>query len=313
MGITEKKVKRKNKNYTGGCVLEKHFCLSQRKTTVTREMLAGLTTFLTMSYIIFLQPKVLSTDFSGNPTGMDFGAILLATCLVSALTTIFMGLYTNYPIALAPGMGQNFFFVSVIMALTTLGISQAWQVALGIVFIAGVLFLLLSLFGVREEIVKAISPSMRNGIVVGIGLFITFIGLQQGKLIVAKEGTMVGLNTHFISADIAVFFFGLIVTSVLKARAIRGSILWGILAAAVLALFLGKIQFNGVFGFPQIQQHVIFKMDIKTALSLTCFPFIIVFLFMDMFDTVGTMIGVTEAAGLMKNNQLPKANRVLIV
>jgi len=155
-------------------MLERIFQLSINKTNVRQEMLAGLTTFLTMAYIIFVQPAVLSQDFAGHPTGLDFGAVLLATCVVSAVTSMCMGLFSNYPIALAPGMGENFFFVSVIMALTAMGIDRAWTVALGIVFISGVIFLILSICRVREVIINAISPSMRNGIAVGIGLFITF-------------------------------------------------------------------------------------------------------------------------------------------
>lgn len=287
--------------------------MSENGTNVRREMLAGLTTFLTMAYIIFVQPAVLVKDFSGEPTGLDFGAVLLATCLASALTTIGMGLYANYPIALAPGMGENFFFVSVIMALTSLGIPDAWRAALGIVFVSGVLFLILSVLRVRQVIIDALSPSMRCGIAVGIGFFITFIGLQHGTVVIAKPGTMVGLNTHFLSADIAVFLTGLMVTGVLLIKRVRGAILWGILTAGLLALMLGEIHFKGVFGFPQIVQPAAFQMDIRTALHLVCWPFIIVFLFMDMFDTVGTLIGVAETAGLMKNNTLPNAGRVLVV
>jgi AGZA family xanthine/uracil permease-like MFS transporter len=150
-------------------MLDRIFKLSINNTNIRREMLAGLTTFLTMAYIIFVQPAMLSKDFAGQPTGLDFGAVILATCLASALTSIFMGLYANYPIALAPGMGENFFFVSVIMALTSLGIPDAWRVALGIVFISGVLFFVLSILRVRQAIIDAVSPSMRNGIAVGIG------------------------------------------------------------------------------------------------------------------------------------------------
>ena len=294
-------------------LLEKVFRLRQEKTSVRQEVLAGLTTFLTMSYIIFLQPAVLSRDFSGNPTGMDFGAVLLATCLISACTSIFMGIYANYPIALAPGMGENFFFVSVIMALTAMGVADAWQTALGIVFVAGVIFFILSVLRVREAIINAISPSMRNGIAVGIGLFITFIGLQHGRLIIDKPGTLVGLNSQLAAPDILVFFFGLIVTSVLRVRKVHGAILWGILAGALLALSLGKIQYQGVFGLPDVKQSIIFKMNIAQALRVSCLPFIVVFLFMDMFDTVGTLVGVAEAAGFMDGNRLPRADRALIV
>ncbi len=294
-------------------MLEKFFGLQQRGTTVRQEILAGTTTFLTMAYIIFVQPALLSKDFSGAPTGLDFGALLLATCLISALTTIFMGIYANYPIALAPGMGENFFFISVIMSLTALGFTEAWKVALGIVFISGVLFFLLTIFQIREILIRAISPSMRNGIAVGIGLFITFLGFQHGNVVVAKEGTMVGLNTHMATPQVAVFFFGLILASVLTVRRIRGAILIGILATALFALFLGEIRFEGIFGLPQINKTAFFQMDIQRALSLSCIPFILIFLFMDMFDTIGTLIGVAETGGFMKGNTLPRANRVLMV
>ena len=292
--------------------MEKFFSLKEQGTNVKTEILAGLTTFLTMAYIIFLQPAVLSTDFAGNPTGLDFGAVLLATCLASAIASILMGLIAKYPIALAPGMGENFFFVSVIMSLSALGFANSWQVALGIIFISGVIFLILSIFRVREAIIDAVSPSIRNGIAVGIGLFIAFIGLKNGGLIIDKPGTLVGLNANVLSADVAVFVFGLIVASVLQCRRVRGSILWGILAAAILALILGKVEFGGIFGFPEIKNHIAFKMDIKSALTLSCIPFIVVFVFMDMFDTVGTLVGVAEQAGFIKDNKLPRANKALL-
>jgi len=294
-------------------MLERIFKLSEHRTHVRQECLAGLTTFLTMAYIIFVQPVILSKDFMGQPTGLDFGGILLATCLMSAFATIAMGLYANYPIALAPGMGENFFFVSVIMTLTALGHTDAWQIALGITFIAGVLFFILSLFSIREMIINALSPSLRNGIAVGIGLFITFIGFQHAQLITAKPGTMIGLNAHFASPATAVFALGLIVTSVLQVRRARGAILWGIFAATILALCLGQIHYNGFFGFPQIKESMILKMNLSAALSLVCLPFIFVFLFMDVFDTIGTLMGVAETAGFIKDNKIPRVKRVLLV
>ena len=292
--------------------MENFFNLKEEGTNVKTEVMAGLTTFLTMAYIIFLQPAVLSTDFAGNPTGLDFGAVLLATCIASALASILMGLIAKYPIALAPGMGENFFFVSVIMSLSALGIRNSWQVALGIIFISGVIFLILSILRVREAIIDAVSPSIRNGIAVGIGLFIAFIGLKNGGLIISKPGTFVGLNPNILSADIAVFVFGLLVASVLHCRRVRGSILWGILAAAVLALILGKVTLCSPFGLPDIKHHIAFKMDIMGALTVTCIPFIVVFVFMDMFDTVGTLVGVAEQAGFIKDNKLPRANKALL-
>ncbi len=294
-------------------ILERVFKLKENGTRVRTEVLAGVTTFLTMAYIIFVQPTVLATDFSGHPTGLDFGAVLLATCLVSSASTIFMGLYANYPIALAPGMGENFFFVSVIMALTALGFADAWQTALGIVFVAGVLFFILNLLRVRQALIDAVSPSLRSGIAVGIGLFITLIGFQHSHLIVAKPGTMLGLNTHIMAPDIGVFFVGLTVSAVLLARGARGSILTGILAAAVAAFLLGEIHFQGLLGFPEIVQPAAFRMNIVQALRWSALPFIVVFLFMDLFDTVGTLIGVAETAGFMRDNKLPRAGRVLMV
>ncbi len=297
--------------------LEKTFRLSENNTTVRIEILAGVTTFLTMAYIIFVQPAVLSKDFAGQPTGLDTGAILLATCLAAAIATVFMGLYARYPIALAPGMGENFFFISTIMAMSAMGFANPWQTALGIVFYSGILFLILSVTRVREMLLNAISPSMRNGIAVGIGIFIAFIGLKNGGIVVAKPGTLVGLNTNFLDhsvlADITVFLAGLLVAGGLYARNVRGSILWGILASAVTAMMFGKLQISSVFGLPDLDKSAIFKMDLVGALTLKALPFIFVFLFMDMFDTIGTLIGVAEQAGFVKDNKLPRANKVLLV
>jgi len=293
-------------------VLERYFRLSSRGTSVRTEVLAGVTTFLTMAYIIFVQPAVLSTDLVGKPTGLDFGAVLVATCLGSAFASILMGLAADYPIALAPGMGENFFFVTVVMGLAALGVPDPWQTALGMVFISGVVFLLLTVLRVREAVIDAISPSMRNGIAVGIGLFISFIGLRNGAVIVPKPGTLLGLNTHLASADVAVFALGLLVSAVLLVRRARGALLWGILAAAGLALALGKIQFAGLFGLPDVGRRAWLTMDLERALQPALVPFIIVFLFMGLFDTVGTLVGVAEQAGLLEHDRLPRANRALL-
>ena len=219
-------------------MLERYFRLSARGTDVRTEVMAGLTTFLTMAYIIFVQPAVLSTDLAGQPTGLDLGAVLVATCIGSALASILMGLVADYPIALAPGMGENFFFVTVVMALAKLGVPNAWQTALGMVFLSGVAFILLTVLRVREAVIDAISPGMRNGIAVGIGLFIASIGLQHAGLIVGKPGTLVGLASSLWSADVAVFAVGLVTAAVLLVRGVRGALLWGILVSAVAALAL---------------------------------------------------------------------------
>jgi AGZA family xanthine/uracil permease-like MFS transporter len=277
------------------------------------EVMAGLTTFLTMSYIIFVQPAVLSTDLAGHPTGMDLGAVLLATCLGSALASILMGLVADFPIALAPGMGENFFFVTVVMALARLAVPDPWQTTLGMVFLSGVAFIVLTWLRVREAVIDAISPSMRNAIAAGIGLFIASIGLQHAGLIVGKPGTLVGLTNHLASADIAVFAAGLVAAGVLLARKVRGALLWGMLASAVLALALGKIQYSGIVGLPELHGRAAFQLDIRRALDPALLPFVIVFLFMGLFDTVGTLVGVAEQAGVLENGKLPRASRALLV
>lgn len=331
-------------------MLNLFFRFDENNTTVRTEILAGITTFLTMAYIIFVQPAILSGAMFGFSTGMDFGAVMVATCVSAAVATAIMALYARYPIAQAPGMGENFFFLfSVLPAAATLqvvqdGTTQAWQVALGVVFISGVLFLALSLTPIREMLVDAISSSMKNGIAVGIGLFIAFIGLQNSGLILKDPGTAVKLNTHLASPDILVFFTGLIATAALHARRVRGSIIWGIgiaaLTAVVLRLALPALapqlwhsepmqqtRMATLFSLPSRSDPVwqwfvarppsvrptLMQMNIKVALlSWQMIPFIIIFLFMDVFDTIGTLIGVSEQAGFIKDNKLPRARQAML-
>jgi AGZA family xanthine/uracil permease-like MFS transporter len=332
-------------------MLDRFFGLTKRGTNVRTELLAGLTTFLTMAYIIVVQPAVLSGKIFGAPTGLDFGAVTTATCLAAALATIIMALYANYPIGQAPGMGENFFFVtSVIPAAAVMistqvdegtlqpGQTTAWQVALGVVFISGVLFLLLALLGVREMLLNAVSRSMRNGIAIGIGLFIAFIGLENASLILPGKIMPLKLNSHFASLDIVVFFFGILFTAGLYARKVRGSIVWGILAATVVSLafkcglpylpdvisqadvvvnskLMGE---NGlqvasqVVAMPPSMAPTFFQMDLARAFSWTMLPFILIFLFMDLFDTLGTLIGVSEQAGLIEDDKLPRAKQAIM-
>lgn len=318
-------------------MLERIFQLRQNGTTARTEVVAGVTTFLTMSYIIFVQPAVLSGVMFGQPTGMDFGAITTATCLAAALASAIMGLYARYPIAQAPGMGENFFFVfSAIPAAAAAGSAVPWATALGAVFISGIAFLVLSLVGVREAVMNSISPSMKHAIAAGIGLFIAFIGLQNAGLILKDPGTAVKLNPHFASPDLAVFFVGLMVAGGLYARRVRGSILWGILAAGALAValklalpLLGEsfpnapvIAESALMQRFEIADHVLapppsleptlFKMDLAGALSVAMAPFIAIFLFMVFFDTVGTLVGVAQQAGLMRDGRLPRARQAFV-
>lgn len=313
-------------------MFEKFFRLSENQTTVRTEILAGVTTFLTMAYIIFVQPAVLSGKMFGMDTGMDFGAVTTATCLAAALATALMALLARYPIAQAPGMGENFFFVfSAIPAATAAGFANGWQVALGVVFISGVLFLILSVVGLREMIFNAISPSMKNAIAAGIGLFIAFIGLQEAGVILKDPGSAVKLNAHFLSPDLIVFFLALLFTAALHARKVRGSILWGIIAATSLSILLKLSlptnssatvansmlakQFqlaHGVLAAPPSLAPTFLKMDLARALSPKMLPFIFVFLFMLTFDAIGTLIGVCEQAGLMRDNKLPRAKQAMV-
>jgi AGZA family xanthine/uracil permease-like MFS transporter len=313
-------------------MLERWFRLSENQTTVRTEILAGVTTFLTMAYIIVVQPAVLSGAMFGLKTGMDFGAVATATCLAAALATGLMALLARYPIAQAPGMGENFFFVfSAIPAATAAGYANGWQVALGCVFVSGVAFLILSLVGLREMIFNAVSPSLKSAIAAGIGLFIAFIGLQNAGVIVKDPGTAVKLNAHFASPDLIVFFVGLFTTAALRARQVRGSLLWGLLAATGLAIALklalppdaspwvaeSKLasQFHlapSLVASPPSLAPTFLQMDVARALSPRMLPFVFVFLFMLTFDAIGTLIGVCEQAGFMRDNRLPRARQAMV-
>jgi len=278
--------------------------------------MAGVTTFITMAYIIAVQPAVLCTDFSGNPTGLDHGAVVLATCLSAAFATLMMGLYANYPIALAPGMGENFFFVSTIIALKGMGIINAWQTAMGIVFSSGIIFVFISLLQLRETLFNAITPSLRNGMAAGIGLFIAFIGLQRGGIINSSPPTSVGLNCPIFKSDnvvdVIVFLIGLAVAGGLQARQIKGSILIGIVVSAITAVTFGRLKPTEIFGLPSINDNIILKIDIASALSPALIPYIMLFLFMDVFDTMGTVAGVAEQANLIINNRIKDVDKVFL-
>ena len=330
-------------------MLERFFRLSEHGTNVRTELLAGLTTFLTMAYIIFLQPAVLSGAYFNDPNGMDAGAVMTATCLAAALATAIMGLYARYPIAQAPGMGENFVFaLSAIPAAGVMiklgvesgtlepGATTGWQVALGVVFIAGVLFLLLSLLGVREALLDAISPSMRNAIAVGIGIFIAFLGLTGATLVVGDPGQLVKMNPNLAAPDVLVFLFGLMLTAGLHARRIPGAIVLGIVGTTLFAIALqaglpylsaGLAQSDAVTDSTLVTRFAVaealtspppsmgptfFKMDLIRACWLPMIPFILIFLFMDIFDTLGTLVGVSEQAGLIKDNKLPRARQALM-
>ncbi len=318
-------------------MLERIFRLHENGTSVRTELAAGITTFLTMSYIIVVQPAVLSGAMFGETTGMDFGAVMTATCLAAALASAIMGLYARYPIAQAPGMGENFFFVfSAIPAAAAAGSALPWATALGAVFVSGVLFLALTLAGARQAVMDALSPSMRHAIAAGIGLFIAFIGLQNAQLVVADPGTAVTLNPEFGSPDVLVFFVGLLAGAGLHARRVRGAILWGILAAGAVAIviklalpLLGTtvassplVANSGLVTRFELADHLLaappslaptlLQMDVRGALTVAMAPIVAIFLFMVFFDTVGTLVGVAGQAGLMRDGKLPRARQAFV-
>jgi len=281
-------------------MLQKLFKLKESHTDVKTEIVAGITTFVTLSYIIFVQPTVLSA------CGMDFGAVLVATCVAGAAATFLMGLYANYPVALAPGMGQNFFFAYTVVL--QMGIS--WEKALGAVFISGVLFLFLSFFGFREKLIDGIPDSLKEAIAVGIGLFVAMIGFQWSGIIVGSPGTLVSLGSLH-SAPVLLALFGLLLTVVLASLRIRGALLWGILATALAGLPLGVVQYHGILGRVPSLMPTLLKLDIPGAFDLGLVSVVFVFFFLALFDSVGTLIGVSSQAGLLVNGKLPRAKQAL--
>lgn len=318
--------------------IDSYFGVRASGSSLRTEALAGTTTFLTMAYIIFVQPTVLSGRMFGQDTGMDFGAVTVATCLAAMLATLLMGFYARYPVALAPGMGANFFFVlTVIPAAAATAPGQGWQIGLGVIFISGLLFLLITLTGLREAVMNAISPDLKNGIAVGIGLFIAFVGLQNTRLIVSSPGTSVSLNTNFASPDIIVFFVGLIVTSALHVRRVPGSILLGIIFStllSVLARYVIPHLPEAISTSPVVLQSMLMTdfrpvtklvshppslaptfmaMDLTGAFALSMIPYIVIFLFIDLFDTMGTLVAISHRAGLVDSQgSLPRANQAFL-
>ncbi|GAB4130815.1 NCS2 family permease [Thermopirellula anaerolimosa] len=329
-------------------MLERWFRLRENGTNAPTEMLAGLTTFLTMAYIIVLQPMVLSGKLMGREEiGMDFGAVMSATCLAAAAATIIMGVWAKYPIALAPGMGENFLFIGSLVPAAAAwietevaagrleaGAVQPWQIALGVIFYSGVLFLALSLLGVREKLLDAVSPSMRNAIAAGIGLFIALLGLQGASIIVGTPEQIIKLSPRLAGPDVVVFFVGFLVTAGLYGRRMPGSIVLGILAATATALILRQLilalphaadwpavaqsklmtQFTpaaGLISRPPSLAPTLGKMEPGLSLAIPFLPYILIFLFMDLFDTLGTLVGVSEQAGLIREGRLPRAKQAL--
>jgi AGZA family xanthine/uracil permease-like MFS transporter len=283
-------------------MLKDYFKLKENGTSLRIEALAGLTTFATMAYIIFVQPVVLGA------AGMDSGAVFTSTCLITAFATVLMAFLANYPVAVAPAMGHNFFFAYVVV----LTMKVPWQVALGAVFLSGIVFVATASFGLREMIVAAVPESLKSAIAVGIGLLITLIGLEWAGLVRLDPNTFVTLG-NLSSKPALVALLGLTTTIILMARKVKGAMLIGILAATVAGFFAGIVKNPGsVVSLPPSILPTAFQLDVATALKQNLIAVILIFFFLDLFDTVGSLIGIAKQAGLMKEGKLPRAGRALL-
>jgi AGZA family xanthine/uracil permease-like MFS transporter len=277
-------------------ILEKFFHLKSNGTSVKQELLAGFTTFITMAYIIFVNPQMMSAS------GMDYGASFVGTCLAAALACIVMGLYSNWPVALAPGMGLNAFFTYTVVG----EMGYSWEVALGAVFIAGILFVIMSVTPLRKWMLESIPLNLRIAMGSGVGLFIGFIGLKSGGIIIANEATFVSLG-NFLQIETFLSAAGFLLIAVLASRNITGAILIGVLTVTCLGLILNNIQFQGLVSYPPSIAPIFLKLDILSALDVAMVSVIISFLFVNLFDTAGTLLGVanraklTNETGVIKN------------
>ena len=282
-------------------LLERFFGLKKNGTTVKREF-AGFTNFMTISYIIFVQPFMLSL------AGMDTGAVIVATCISSAIATFAMAFLTNYPVVLAPGMGLNAFFVFEVCQ----GLKLPWQEALGIVFIAGMLFFILSFVGIREAIMNAIPSSLQNAIAVGIGLFIAFIGLQMSGIITRHSATLVD-REDLLTTPVLLSLFGIAVILTLIARRVRGAILIGILATTGVSLIFGTATYTKIVAAPPAITPTLFKLEFPNIFAkLELIPVIFVFFAIDMFDSIGTLTAIGYRAELLEEGKLAKARNALL-
>ncbi len=282
--------------------MQKFFKLSDHGTHARRETLAGITTFLAMAYITVVNPSILAD------AGMDFGAVFVATCIAAAFGSIAMGLLANYPIALAPGMGQNAFFTFGVV----LGSGHTWQTALGAVFISGVLFVILSVLPVREWLINSIPRNLKLGIAAGIGLFLGFIALKNAGIVIDSPATLVTIGdlTQF---EPLVALLGFALIAALSARKVPGAVIIGILVGTVLGWVFGFAEFNGVISAPPSPAPVFLQMDLAGAFQLSMVTVIISMLIVDVFDTAGTLVGVATRAKLVDSQgRLPRLRRALL-
>jgi AGZA family xanthine/uracil permease-like MFS transporter len=282
-------------------LLQRLFHLDENQTTVRRELLGGLTTFMTMAYVVVVNPRILAE------AGMPVEGVLFATCVSAAIATLIMGLWANYPIALAPGMSLNAYFTYSIV----IGRGIPWQTALGVVFLSGLLFLLLTLTNVREQIVNGIPDCLKHGTAAGIGLFIAFIGLRNAKIIVGNPATLVGLGKAS-DPQVLLAAAGLVLIAILMARHIGGAILIGILIIALAGIPVGLAHWpDHLFSLPR-PGGTFLQLDFRAAAKIGLAELIFVFFFVDLFDNVGTLVGVCEQGGFLRDGKLPRASRALL-
>ncbi len=282
-------------------LLERLFALRENQTTVRQEMLGGMTTFLTMAYIIVVNPQILSQ------AGMPADGVVFATCAASAVATLVMGLYANYPIALAPGMSLNAYFTYSVC----LGMHVPWSTALGAVFLSGVLFIVLTVTRVREQIVNGIPNGLKHATAGGIGMFIAFVGLRGAKLVVANPATFVSLG-NFGDPAVQAACVGIVLMLALMVRRVNGAILLGILGTTLFGIARGLAHWPHAFLSWPNPSATFLKMDVKGALHLGLIEIIFIFLFVDLFDNVGTMVGVCEQGGFVKDGKIPRVGRALL-
>jgi AGZA family xanthine/uracil permease-like MFS transporter len=282
-------------------LIDRYFKLSENNTSVRQELLGGVTTFVTMAYVVAVNPQILSQ------AGMPADGVLFATCISAAVATLVMGLYANYPIALAPGMSLNAYFAySVCLAMRV-----PWRAALAVVFFSGVLFLILTVSRIREQIVDGIPECLKHSTAGGIGMFIAFLGMKNAKLIVANSVTVVGIGS-FADKEVQAACFGLVLTLVLMARRIHGAILIGIIGTTLLGMLRGISSWpSGFFAMPH-PSSTFLQLDFRGALHLGFLELAFAFLFVDLFDNVGTLVGVCEQAGFVKNGKIPRVGRILL-
>ncbi len=283
-------------------MLETLFKLKENNTNLRTELIAGLTTFLTMAYIIFVNPAILAD------AGMDRGAVFVATCLAAAIGCFIMGLVANYPIAQAPGMGLNAFFTYTVV----LGMGHTWQVALAAVFISGLLFILLSIFKIREWIINSIPMALRTGISAGIGLFLALIALKNAGIVVDNPATLVSMGdvTQLAPILAAVGFF---ITIALVDRGYKAAVMIGIISVTALGLIFGDVQYAGIMSMPPSLAPTFLQLDFSGVLDVGLISVIFAFLFVDLFDTAGTLVGVSQKANLVgEDGKIPRLNRALL-